>query len=145
MSTINPGFGRLLGGAGGALLIVSLFLPWADSLDGASRNGWELSRTSDAFFVIAALGMFGIAAATTGGRFGFFRPDLSLNAAADIIGVVATMVLGWLILFDFPSRASREPGVYVALIAAIMIACGAGDFRVRSLFPRIADREQLAP
>ena len=120
-----------------------MFLPWADSLDGASRNGWELSRTTDVFFVI--VGVFGIVAATTGGRFGFFRPDLSLNAAADILGVVATMVLGWLILFDFPSRAGREPGVYLALIAAITIACGAGDFRVRSLFPRIHDREQLAP
>lgn len=143
MSTINPGFGRLLAGAGGALLIVSLFLPWADSLDGASRNGWELLRTTDVLFLI--VGVFGIAAATTGGRFGFFRPDLSMNAATDILGVVATTVLGWLILFDFPSGASREPGVYLALIAAIAIACGAGDFRVRSLFPSIPDRERRAP
>ena len=143
MTTIHPGIGRLLAGAGGALLIVSLFLPWADSLDGASRNGWELSRTTDVFLVI--VGVLGIAAATTGGRFGFFRPDLSLNATADILGVVATIVLGWLILFDFPSGASRESGGYLALIAAITIACGAGDFRVRSLFPRIPDREQRAP
>ena len=143
MSTINRGLGRLLAGVGGALLIVSLFLPWADSLDGASRNGWELSGTTDVLFVI--VGVLGIAAATTGGRFGFFRPDLSLNATADILAVVASIVLGWLILFDFPSRASREPGVYLALIAAITIASGAGDFKVRSFFPRIPDREQRAP
>jgi hypothetical protein len=143
VSTINPGFGRLLAGAGGVLLIVSLFLPWADGLDGASRNGWELSRTTDVLCVI--VGVLGIAAAITGGRFGFFRPDLSLNAAADILGVAATIVLGWLILFDFPWGASREPGVYVALIAAITIACGAGDFRVRSLFPKIPDRGDRAP
>jgi hypothetical protein len=143
VSTINPGFGRLLAGAGGVLLIVSLFLPWADSLDGASRNGWELSRTTDLLCVM--VGLLGIAAATTGGRFGFFRPDLSLNATADILGVVATIVLGWLILFDFPSGASREPGVYLALIAAITIACGAGDFRVRSLFPKIPDRGDRGP
>jgi hypothetical protein len=143
VSTISPGFGRLLAGAGGVLLIVSLFLPWADSLDAASRNGWELSGTTDVLFVI--VGVHGIAAATTGGRFGYFRPDLSLNATADILAVVATVVLGWLILFDFPSGASREAGVYLALIAAIAIACGAGDFRVRSLFPRIPDREQRAP
>jgi hypothetical protein len=143
VSTINPGFGRLLAGAGGVLLIVSLFLPWADGLDGASRNGWELSRTTDVLCVI--VGVLGIAAAITGGRFGFFRPDLSLNAAADILGVAATIVLGWLILFDFPSGASREPGVYLALIAAITIGCGAGDFRVRSLFPKIPDRGDRAP
>jgi hypothetical protein len=139
VTTINPGLGRLLAGVGGALLIVSLFLPWADSLDGASRNGLELLRTTDVFLVI--VGVPGIAAAITGGRFGFFRPDLSLNATADILGVVATIVLGWLILFDFPSRASREPGVYLALIAAIAIACGAGDFKVRSFFPSLPDRE----
>jgi hypothetical protein len=140
VTTINPGLGRLLAGAGGALLIVSLFLPWAGGLDGASRNGWELLRTTDVLLVI--VGVLGIAAATTGGRFGFFRPDLSLNATADILAVVATIVLGWLILFDFPSGASREPGVYLALIAAITIACGAGDFRVRSFFPAIPDLEQ---
>jgi len=143
VSTINPGFGRLLAGSGGALLIVSLFLPWADSLHGASRNGWELSTTTDVFLVI--VGVFGIAAATTGGRFGFFRPDLSLNGAADIFGVVATIVLGWLIIFDFPSDTGREPGVYLALVAAIAIACGAGDFRVTSLFPRMSERDRRAP
>jgi hypothetical protein len=137
MTTINPGFGRLLAGAGGALLIVSLFLPWAESTDGASRNGWELSGTTDVLFVI--VGVLGIAAATTGGRFGFFRPDLSLNATADILAVVASVVLGWLILFDFPSGASHEPGIYLALIAAITVASGAGDFKVRSLFPSIPD------
>ena len=140
MSTINAGLGRLLAGAGGALLIASLFLPWADGPDGVSRDGWELWTMSDVFLLIA--GLFGIAAAVTGGRFGFFRPDLSLNATADIIGVVATTVLAWLILFDFPSGAGRESGVYLALIAAAAIATGAGDFRVKSLFPPIPEGNQ---
>jgi hypothetical protein len=140
MSTINPGLGRLLAGAGGVLLIASLFLPWADNPNGASRNGWELSATLDVLFVI--VGTLGIAAGITGGRFGFFRPDVSLNGAADILGVVATIVLGWLILFDFPSDASRAVGVYLALVAAIVAACGAGDFRVTSLFPKIPDGDR---
>ena len=139
MSTINPGVGRLLAGFGGALLVASLFLPWADGND-VSRNGWELWTMSDVFLLIA--GLLGIAAAITGGRFGFFRPDLSLNATADIIGVVATVLLGWLILFDFPSGAGREPGVYLALIAAAAIATGAGDFRVKSLFPPIPEGDR---
>ena len=122
MSTINPGFGRLLAGGGGALLLASLFLPWADDSSGASRNGWELSATSDVLFVI--VGVCAIAAAITGGRFGFFRPDVSLNGATDILAVVAAIVLGWLILFDFPSDATRAVGVYLALVGTLAVACG---------------------
>ena len=143
MSTINPGFGRLLAGGGGALLIASLFLPWADSPGSDSRNGWEVLTMSDVLFLI--VGLLAIAAAITGGRFGFFRPDLSLNGATDILGLAAAILLGWLILFDFPSGASREAGVYLALIAGIVISCGAGDFRVRSLFPRIPDGDRPVP
>jgi hypothetical protein len=140
MSTINPGLGRLLAGVGGALLIASLFLPWADGPHGASPTGWELSATSDVLFVIA--GLLGVATAITGGRFGFFRPDVSLSGATDMLALAATLLLGWLILFDFPTGASREPAVYLALIAAFATACGAGDFRVTSLFPRIPDGDR---
>jgi len=143
MSTVNPGFGRLLAGGGGVLLIVSLFLPWADFPDGVSRNGWEVLTMSDVFFLI--VGLFGIAAALTGGRFGFFRPDVSLNGATDILGLTAAILLGWLILFDFPSGAGREAGVYLALIAATAIACGAGDFRVTSFFPKMPSGDRPAP
>jgi hypothetical protein len=142
VSTINPRLGRLLAGGGGVLLLASLFLPWADDPNSASRSGWELSATSDVLFVI--VGVCGIATAITGGRFGFFRPDLSLNGATDILGVAAAIVLGWLILFDFPSDASRAVGVYLALVGAIAIASGAGDFRVRSMFPKIPDGDRSA-
>ncbi len=140
MSTINRGFGRLLAGGGGALLLASLFLPWADDSSGASRNGWELSATADVLFVI--VGVCGIAAAITGGRFGFFRPDVSLNGATDILAVVAAIVLGWLILLDFPSDATRAVGVYLALVGTLAVACGAGDFRVKSLFPAIPEGDR---
>jgi hypothetical protein len=143
MSTVNPGFGRLLAAGGGALLIASLFLPWADFPDGVSRNGWEVLTMSDVFFLI--VGLFGIAAAVTGGRFGFFRPDVSLNGATDILGLMAAILLGWLILFDFPSGAGREAGVYLALIGGVAIACGAGDFRVRSFFPKMTNGDRPAP
>jgi hypothetical protein len=66
-------------------------------------------------------------------------PDVSLNGAADLLGVVAALLLGWLVLFDFPSGSSPGVGVYLALIAGIVMACGAGDFRVTSLFPRMPD------
>ncbi len=140
MSTINPGVGRLLVGGGGVLLLGSLFLPWADYADGSSHDGWELSATSDVLLVIA--GALGIAAAITGGRFGFFRPDVSLNGATDILGVAAAIVLGWLVLVDFPADASQTAGIYLALVGAVMIASGAGDFRVKSLFPKSPDNDQ---
>ncbi len=108
MSTINPRFGRLLAGGGGVLLIACLFLPWADGPDGLSRNGWEFLTMSDVLFLI--VGLFGIAHAITGGRFGFFRRDLSLSGATDLLGLIAAILLGWLIVFDFPSSASPRGG-----------------------------------
>jgi hypothetical protein len=139
MSTVNPRFGRVLAGTGGVLLIASLFMPWS-SAAGATRNGWEALSLSDLFFLIT--GVCGIAAAVTGGRFGFFRRDLSWNGMTDILGVIATLLLGWLLLFDFPAGASREIGVYLALAGAAAIATGAGDFRVTAWFPRIPEEDR---
>jgi hypothetical protein len=123
----KPGPGQLIAGAGGGLLIISLFLPWAD-IQGVSRSGWELWTMADVFFLIA--GLVAIGAAITGGRVGVFRPDLSLNGATDLLGVVATMLVAWLVIFDFPEGAGREIGVLMALIAALAIAGGAGDYGV---------------
>ena len=134
--------GRLITGAGGVLLIASLFLPWAGA-GGADKTGFELLTTSDVFLLIA--GLVAIAAALTWGRFGLFRPDLSLNGAADLLGLVAIALVVWTILFDFPSGASREPGAFLALVATVAIAGGAGDYstlRGAPLFPRIASRER---
>ncbi|HET6998772.1 MAG TPA: hypothetical protein VFI03_09295 [Solirubrobacterales bacterium] len=130
-------FGQWVTGVGGVLLIVSLFLPWA-SVGGADRTGFELFTMADVFLLI--VGLVAIAAALTWGRYGLFRPDLSLNGAADLLGLVATILLAWLVLFDFPSGAGREIGVFLALVATIAIAGGAGDYstlRGAPLFPRI--------
>ena len=143
MTTINPGLGRLLAGVGGLLLLVSLFLPWADLGRDESADGWAVSGSSDVLFVISAA--LGLAAAVTGGRRGFFRPDVSLSGTADMVAVVAATVLGWLLLFDFPAAADPAAGVYLALAGAILIATGAGDFRVSSLFPEVAGRERTSP
>jgi hypothetical protein len=140
MSTIKPGFGRLLAGCGGALLIGSLFMPWSESAAGVSRSGWEVLTVSDVLFLIT--GLFGLAAAITGGRFGFFRRDVSLNGATDILSLIAGILIGWLIVFDWPSGASRQAGVYLALVGAAAITTGTGDFRVTSLFPRIPDGDR---
>jgi hypothetical protein len=133
----NPRAGQLIAGAGGVLLIVSLLLPWAEK-GGVSRSGWELWTMADVFFLIA--GLCAIAAAITGGRFGLFRPDLTLIGATDLLGLVATVLIGWLLIFDFPAGADREIGAFLALIGAMTIAGGTGDYRPlrgASWFPRV--------
>jgi hypothetical protein len=135
MTTIHPGIGRLLAGVGAVSLFVSLFLPWVDD-----RDGWEFLHAADVLLVIVAV--CGIAAAITGGRYGFFRPDVSLNGATDMLAVAAAVALGWLLLFDFPADTTPSAGVYVALAAAIVTACGAGDFKVKALFPKPPEHER---
>jgi hypothetical protein len=125
MTSTNHGFGRLVCGTGGALLIVSLFPPWAGAAE-ADLSGWELWTMADVFLLIT--GLMAIAMALTGGRVGVFRPDLSLSAATDLLGLVATVLLAWLAIFDFPEGASREIGVFLALIGAMAVAAGAGDY-----------------
>ncbi len=124
---------RLVIGAAGALLIGSLFMPWA-----RGRSAWEHLTTADVFFLI--VGIVALAAAITGGRLGVFRPDVSLNGAADLLDLVAIVLIAWLAIFDFPAGASRGAGVFVALAASLPIAGAAGDYRVlrgASWFPRL--------
>lgn len=141
MTETKLGPGQLITGAGGVLLIVSLFLPWAGA-GGTTQTGFELLTVGDVFLLIA--GLIAIATALTWKRYGLFRPDLSMNAAADLLGVVATILLAWLVIFNFPSGASREIGVFLALVAAIGIAAGVGDystFRGAPWFPRVDGRQ----
>jgi hypothetical protein len=137
MESTNRRAGQLIAGAGGVVLIGSLFLPWAEK-GGISRSGWELWTMADVFFLIA--GLCAIAAAITGGRFGLFRPDVTLIGATDLLGVVATVLMGWLLIFDFPAGADRKIGAFLALIGAMTMAGGAGDYRPlrgAPLFPRL--------
>ena len=144
MTSTKIGLGQLICGAGGALLIVSLFLPWASAGD-VERSGWESWTMADIFLLV--VGVVAIAAAITGGRFGVFRPDVSLIGAADLLGIIATVLVAWLILFDFPEGAGREIGVFLALISAMVVAGGAGDYsalRGSRLFPPTDGGERKA-
>src|SRR4051812_9474269 len=98
----RPVPGQWIAGAGGLLMIFSLFLPWA-GVRGVSLDGWELWTMVDVFFLI--VGLVAVAAALTGGHIGVFRPDMSLNGMTDLLGVLSTLLLAWLLLFDFPNVA----------------------------------------
>lgn len=141
MTRKKPKLGQSITGAGGLLLIVSLFLPWAGTPE-ANRTGFEFLTMTDVFLLI--VGLVAIGAALTWGRYGLFRADVSANGAADLLGVVATILIIYLLL-DFPSNASREIGVFLALVATTAIAGGAGDYstlRGAPLFPRIDASER---
>ena len=111
--------------AAGGLLAAATFLPWAD-VAGTTTSGWDLASGVCVLLVIT--GAMAIAAAATGGRIGFFRPDLSLNGAADLLGVVSTVVVAWQIL-DLPAGASPAWGIFAALAGAVAVMGVCGDYR----------------
>ncbi len=102
------------------------FLPWA-AVQGVNRTGWGFN-TMAAVLILAA-GLLGIATAITGGQYGVGRPDLSLIAATDLLNTTSMLLLAWLIPFGFPDHASRQPGVFVALISAAATAFAVADYR----------------
>jgi hypothetical protein len=119
--------GRMICGVGGALVLVSLFLPWTGE-GGVERSGWELLTTTDVVLAIAAV--VAVLAALTGGRFSVFRPDVSLGGLADMLGVLATVILIWFLVIDFPEGSSAEVGAYLSLAGAVATMVAAGDLGV---------------
>jgi hypothetical protein len=112
--------GRLIAGVGGLLLFGFLFLPWFGQA-GVNSTGWEGQSTTDIYLLITA--MVAVAAFLPGSRASLI-PGVSMSGAAALLGAVATILLIWLSFIDFPSGADRKVGVYLALLAAIVIAIG---------------------
>jgi drug/metabolite transporter (DMT)-like permease len=125
MDAKTPVYQRLIVGVGGALSIASLFLPWA-VVKGVNQTGWEFNTVAAVYFLIG--GVFGIATAVTGGQYGVCRPDVSLIGATDLLNTISMLLFAWLI-FDFPEHATRQPGVFCALISAAITAFSVADYR----------------
>lgn len=117
---------RVVAGAGGVALTLSVFLPWA-GVDGVNRTAWEFNAVAATLFLVA--GVFGIGTAITGGHYGVGRPDLSLIAATDLLKTTSMLLLAWLIPFGFPADVTRLPGVFCALISAAATAFAVADYR----------------
>jgi hypothetical protein len=120
MSASRMGPGHLLAGGGGLLLFVFLFLPWFGA-GPVTESGWEGQSSTDIYLLITAV--VAVFTALTMGR-GSVLPGMTANGATTLLGGVAALLLIWLVVFDFPSGASREVGVYLSLLAAIAIAVG---------------------
>lgn len=125
MAVKTPTFLRLISGAGGALLIAALFLPWADAA-GLRQSGWQFNTVLAVYLLIA--GVFGIATAITGGQYGIGRADVSLIGATDLLNTTAIVLLAWLI-FDFPEHSTRQAGVYGALVLVTITGLAVADYR----------------
>jgi hypothetical protein len=134
-NVMGPGV-RAAAAASGGLLIASTFLPWGDA-EGGSMSGWELSSAVSVLAVLAGLAV--VVAAATGGRIGLFRPDVSLNGAADLLGIASTVVIACL-LFDLPAGVDAGWGLVLALAGAIAVMSSCGDYRLlrgAPAFPRL--------
>jgi hypothetical protein len=120
MEAKRVGQGRLVAGLGGLLLFGFLFLPWF-SAGGLNESGWEGQSSTDIYMLITA--MVAVAAALPGTR-ALLVPGVTMSGAAALLGGVAVVLLIWLSFIDVPSGEGREVGIYLALVAAILIAVG---------------------
>lgn len=125
MAVRTPTHLRLIAGMGGALLIVTLFLPWANAA-GVGQSGWQLNTVLAVYLLI--VGLLGIATAITGGQYGIGRADVSLIGATDLLNTTAIVLLAWQI-FDFPEAATRQVGVYGALALVTITGLAVADYR----------------
>jgi phosphoglycerol transferase MdoB-like AlkP superfamily enzyme len=112
--------GQIIAAAGGVLLFIFLFLPWFGAGDG-DFSGWEGQTSTDVYLLITAL-VAVFAALTAGGETGF--PGVTMNGATALLGGVGTILLLWLVIFDFPEDLDREIGLYLSLLAVAAIALG---------------------
>lgn len=120
MDPIRGRQGRLVSGIGGLMLFGFLFLPWFGEA-GLNSTGWEGQSTTDIYLLITA--MVAVAAALPATR-ALLLPGVTMSGAAALLGGVGTVLLIWLSFIDFPSGADRKVGVYLALLAAIVITIG---------------------
>jgi hypothetical protein len=120
MEPKQVGQGRLIAGVGGLLLFAFLFLPWF-SAGGVNSTGWQGQSSTDIYMLITA--MVAVAAALPGTR-ALLVPGVTMSGAATLLGGVATVLLIWLSFIDVPSGEGREVGIYLGLVAAIIITIG---------------------
>lgn len=120
MEPKQVGQGRLVAGLGGLLLFAFLFLPWFSAAD-VNQSGWEGQSSTDIYMLITA--MVAVASALPGTR-ALLVPGVTMSGAATLLGGVATVLLIWLSFIDVPSGEGREVGIYLGLLAAIVITVG---------------------
>jgi hypothetical protein len=114
MDLNRMGQGERIAAVGGLALFISLFLAWFGDV-----SGWEGQTTTDLYLAITAAVAVGAAVGL-----GFAFPGVTMNGATALLGAVATILMLWLVLFDWPDGIDRGIGVFIALVASAAIAYG---------------------
>ena len=105
-----------LTGIGGAVLLISLFLPWY-SLGGVSATGWESFSVVDVIVAIAALAAIALPVVTAAQRTAAV-PQAFASTIIWVLIVAALLVV--IRLINPPADdVSREAGVWIAAISAL--------------------------
>ena len=89
--------GEKIAAVGGIVLFISLFLAWFGDV-----SGWEGQSTTDIYLMITAAAA--IAAAV---GIGLPLAGVTMDGAAALLGGIATVLVLWLIIFDFPDGVDR--------------------------------------
>jgi hypothetical protein len=108
--------GQQIAAAGGVLLLICLFLPWFGDV-----SGWEGQSTTDLYMLITAGVAIGAAL-----RLGpdTAIPGVTRNGATALLGIIALVLVLWLVIFDFPEGADRGIGILLSVVATGAIAYG---------------------
>ncbi len=119
MDTSRMSQGQMIAAGSAVLLFIFMFLPFVG--DGTSFSLWESFNTFDIYLLITVL--VAIAAALTGAG-GQVLPGITLNGAAALLGGVGTVLMLWLLIFDWFDIGSRQVGAFLVLIAVAGVAFG---------------------
>jgi hypothetical protein len=120
MDTSRMSQGQMIAAGSAVLLFIFMFLPFWEA-GSVSSSLWESSSTFDIYLLITVL--VAIAAALTAAG-GHVLPGMTLNGATALLGGVGTVLMLWLLIFDWPDGFSRQIGAFLVLIAVAGIAFG---------------------
>jgi hypothetical protein len=109
--------GDWLAGAGGALLLLALFLPWFGDAD-----AWQAFDVTDVILLLAALA--GIGVAVFGAANSKTDVPITSGALTAPVGALATLLVLYR-LIDPVAGLDRKIGLYLGLLAAGWITYGA--------------------
>jgi hypothetical protein len=108
-----------LAGIGGALVIVSLFLPWYGD---PSASGWEWFRAVDV--ILAALALVGVALLVSALTQRTTAVPIAFAAFSILAGLLAALLVAGRLL-NLPGEAdTRQIGPFLALAGALSVFLG---------------------
>ena len=128
--------GEKIAAVGGVLLFIFLFLPWFGDI-----SGWEGQSSTDVYMLITAV-VAVAAALMPGNETGI--PGVTRTGAAALLGIVAMVLVLWLLIFDFPAGDDRGAGILLSIVATAMIAYGGYTAGGREGLGRYAPRSHRA-